>query len=69
MAGVDWTESTMNAAGTKLHVARAGHGHPAGRVICWGSGQAEVAIPKEKFVAIAAASQPAVRPDAPDAFV
>ena len=28
MAGVDWTESTMNAAGTKLHVARAGRGRP-----------------------------------------
>src|SRR5260370_1120122 len=28
MAGVDWTESTMDAAGTKLHVARAGRGRP-----------------------------------------
>ena len=28
MAGVDWTESTMKAAGTKLHVARAGKGRP-----------------------------------------
>ena len=28
MAGVDWTESTMKAAGTKLHVARAGRGRP-----------------------------------------
>jgi pimeloyl-ACP methyl ester carboxylesterase len=28
MAGVDWIESTMDAAGTKLHVARAGRGRP-----------------------------------------
>jgi pimeloyl-ACP methyl ester carboxylesterase len=28
MAGVDWTLSTMEAAGTKLHVARAGRGRP-----------------------------------------
>jgi pimeloyl-ACP methyl ester carboxylesterase len=28
MAGVDWTDSTMEAAGTKLHVARAGRGRP-----------------------------------------
>jgi pimeloyl-ACP methyl ester carboxylesterase len=28
MAGVSWTESTVEAAGTKLHVARAGQGRP-----------------------------------------
>jgi pimeloyl-ACP methyl ester carboxylesterase len=28
MAGVIWTDSTMEAAGTKLHVARAGKGRP-----------------------------------------
>ncbi len=28
MAGVDWTDSTMEAAGTKLHVSRAGRGRP-----------------------------------------
>lgn len=28
MAGTDWTDSTMEAAGTKLHVARAGRGRP-----------------------------------------
>jgi pimeloyl-ACP methyl ester carboxylesterase len=28
MAGVDWTASTMETAGTKLHVARAGRGRP-----------------------------------------
>ncbi len=28
MAGIDWTDSTMDAAGTKLHVARAGRGRP-----------------------------------------
>jgi len=28
MAGADWTASTMDVAGTKLHVARAGRGRP-----------------------------------------
>lgn len=28
MAGVSWTDSTMEAAGIKLHVSRAGKGHP-----------------------------------------
>ena len=28
MAGVTWTDSTMEAAGTKLHVSRAGKGRP-----------------------------------------
>jgi pimeloyl-ACP methyl ester carboxylesterase len=28
MAGVTWTDSTMEAAGTKLHVSRAGRGRP-----------------------------------------
>lgn len=28
MAGTDWTDSTMEAAGIKLHVARAGRGRP-----------------------------------------
>ena len=28
MAGVDWTDSTMEAAGAKLHVSRAGRGRP-----------------------------------------
>jgi pimeloyl-ACP methyl ester carboxylesterase len=28
MAGVSWTESTVEAAGTRLHVARAGQGRP-----------------------------------------
>src|SRR5216684_4848412 len=28
MAGVDWTDSTVEAAGTKLHVSRAGRGRP-----------------------------------------
>ena len=28
MAGVDWTDSTVEAAGTKLHVSRAGRGQP-----------------------------------------
>jgi pimeloyl-ACP methyl ester carboxylesterase len=28
MAGVNWTDSTMEAAGTKLHVSRAGSGRP-----------------------------------------
>ncbi len=28
MAGVNWTDSTIDAAGTKLHVARAGRGRP-----------------------------------------
>ena len=28
MAGVSWTESTVEAAGTKLHLARAGQGRP-----------------------------------------
>src|SRR5437899_647168 len=28
MAGVDWTDSTMAAAGAKLHVSRAGRGRP-----------------------------------------
>ena len=28
MAGADWTASTIDVAGTKLHVARAGRGRP-----------------------------------------
>ena len=28
MAGSDWTDSTMEVAGAKLHVSRAGRGHP-----------------------------------------
>jgi pimeloyl-ACP methyl ester carboxylesterase len=28
MAGVNWTDSTMDAAGTKIHVSRAGSGRP-----------------------------------------
>jgi pimeloyl-ACP methyl ester carboxylesterase len=28
MAGVNWTDSTMEAAGTKVHVSRAGRGRP-----------------------------------------
>ena len=28
MAGVSWTDSTMEAAGTKIHVSRAGRGRP-----------------------------------------
>jgi pimeloyl-ACP methyl ester carboxylesterase len=28
MAGVDWTDSTREAAGVKLHLSRAGRGHP-----------------------------------------
>jgi pimeloyl-ACP methyl ester carboxylesterase len=28
MAGVNWTDSTIEAAGTKVHVSRAGRGHP-----------------------------------------
>jgi pimeloyl-ACP methyl ester carboxylesterase len=28
MAGVNWTDSTMEAAGTKIHVSRAGSGRP-----------------------------------------
>jgi pimeloyl-ACP methyl ester carboxylesterase len=28
MAGIDWTDSMMEAAGTRLHVARAGRGRP-----------------------------------------
>ena len=28
MAGVSWTDSTIEAAGTKVHVSRAGRGHP-----------------------------------------
>ena len=28
MAGVNWTDSTMEAAGTKIHVSRAGRGRP-----------------------------------------
>src|SRR6267378_4530565 len=28
MAGVDWTASTIDVAGTKLHVTRAGRGRP-----------------------------------------
>jgi hypothetical protein len=28
MAGVNWTDSTIDAAGTRLHVSRAGRGRP-----------------------------------------
>src|SRR5262249_52457838 len=28
MAGVNWTDSTMDAAGTKIHMSRAGSGRP-----------------------------------------
>ena len=28
MAGVDWTDSTVKAAGIRLHLSRAGRGHP-----------------------------------------
>ena len=28
MAGVNWTDSTIEAAGTKIHVSRAGQGRP-----------------------------------------